>query len=75
MSLTSTVNKVATDELGIPLVNTIIEFEKELKNKLYDRQWCEFYGIDYINPDVTKARGCLHQEKYGKNTSDSTQSV
>ncbi len=33
-----------------------------LKECLYDRAWCAFNGIDYVNPDVEKAKKIIEKE-------------
>jgi len=37
-------------------------FEKLLIDVLYSRHWCRQHGIDYVNPDIDKAREELYKE-------------
>ena len=39
-------------------------FRKRLENALYDRGWCIMYGIDYTNPNVSRAKEVLFKEEY-----------
>jgi hypothetical protein len=42
------------------------EFREELKQNLYDENWCERTHIDYKNPDIKKAKRILFRDKYSK---------
>lgn len=43
------------------------ELEGSLINNLYNRKWCVLNRIDYVDPDVAKARNETYKEmvKYG----------
>jgi len=39
-------------------------FQNHLIDVLHDRFWCRINGIDYIDPNVQKAKGKLYEEVY-----------
>lgn len=42
--------------------NKQINKTDNLTECLYDRSWCAMYGIDYVNPDVAKAREIIEND-------------
>jgi len=42
------------------------QFDKRLLDVLYDRYWCRNHNINYVDPDVEKAKGFLYQEMFDK---------
>ncbi len=39
-------------------------FDNTLLDKLYDRDWCKQHRIDYVNPNVQKAKELLYNEMF-----------
>lgn len=42
------------------------KFEDRVINNLYNRGWCRDNKINYINPDIKKAREITYKEVFGE---------
>ena len=42
------------------------QFKEELTTFLNDRDWCDFKGIDYVNPNIPKAREILYTKMFAQ---------
>ncbi len=47
-----------------------IQFRRHLMDNLYDRIWCNMHEIDYVDPDINKAKEESYKEMFEKNKND-----
>ena len=50
------------DEINALPRNQRVAFQGLLTNNLYDKTWCAMGGLDYLDPDIQRAKEILYIE-------------
>ncbi len=48
------------DEINALPRNQRVAFQDLLTNNLYDKTWCAMEGLDYLDPDIQRAKEILY---------------